>query len=268
MKIPKLRTGSFFPLLLERRRRIDRALFAVVMGAYVHGVSTGEVDDLVQALGVSDVRMEQGSLRCDANVSLRASSDAPYGLRTETKNVNSLRSVERALAYEMRRQGAVLASGGRTSQVRVTATSPAGDTVFASLGATGRPRPDGLTGVFERRPVVDGPADSEVWSNPMVGVARALGFAVLSLVTDLELIDTPAGDEAMKAAAALPALTRLTVSGTLVTDNGISALKAAKKLEAVDLRRTKVTETAVKALATALPGCRIEWDGGVIEAMK
>jgi putative transposase len=52
LKIPKLREGSFFPALLERRRRIDRALFAVVMEAYVHGVSTRKVDDLVAALGV------------------------------------------------------------------------------------------------------------------------------------------------------------------------------------------------------------------------
>ena len=52
LAIPKLRTGSFFPSLLERRRRIDRALFAVVMEAYVHGVSTRKVDDLVKALGV------------------------------------------------------------------------------------------------------------------------------------------------------------------------------------------------------------------------
>lgn len=51
LKIPKLRSGSFFPCLLERRRRIDRALFAVIMQAYVHGVSTRAVDDLVKALG-------------------------------------------------------------------------------------------------------------------------------------------------------------------------------------------------------------------------
>lgn len=51
LKIPKLRTGSFFPALLERRRRVDQALFAVVMEAYVHGVSTRKVDDLVKALG-------------------------------------------------------------------------------------------------------------------------------------------------------------------------------------------------------------------------
>jgi putative transposase len=53
LRIPKLRTGSFFPSLLERRRRVDQALFAVVMEAYVHGVSTRKVDDLVQALGVA-----------------------------------------------------------------------------------------------------------------------------------------------------------------------------------------------------------------------
>jgi hypothetical protein len=51
LEIPKLRQGSFLPSLLERRRRIDRALFAVMMEAYVHGVSTRKVDDLVKALG-------------------------------------------------------------------------------------------------------------------------------------------------------------------------------------------------------------------------
>ena len=51
LRIPKLRAGTFFPSLLERRRRVDQALFAVVMEAYVHGVSTRKVDDLVKALG-------------------------------------------------------------------------------------------------------------------------------------------------------------------------------------------------------------------------
>jgi putative transposase len=51
LAIPKLRAGSFFPSLLERRRRIDQALYAVIMEAYIHGVSTRSVDDLVKALG-------------------------------------------------------------------------------------------------------------------------------------------------------------------------------------------------------------------------
>jgi aspartyl-tRNA(Asn)/glutamyl-tRNA(Gln) amidotransferase subunit B len=68
--------------------------------------------DLLRALGVSDVRMDQGSLRCDANVSLMPRGSSTFGTRTETKNVNSLRSVERAVRHEMSRQAAVLASGG------------------------------------------------------------------------------------------------------------------------------------------------------------
>ena len=72
--------------------------------------------DLLRALGVSDVRMEEGSLRCDANVSLRPHATTTFGTRTETKNVNSLRSVERALRYEITRQAAVLAGGGRVMQ--------------------------------------------------------------------------------------------------------------------------------------------------------
>ncbi|GAA4668482.1 MULTISPECIES: Asp-tRNA(Asn)/Glu-tRNA(Gln) amidotransferase subunit GatB [Amycolatopsis] len=72
--------------------------------------------DLLRALDVSDVRMDQGSLRCDANVSLMPKGATEFGTRTETKNVNSLRSVERAVRYEMTRQAAVLASGGTVTQ--------------------------------------------------------------------------------------------------------------------------------------------------------
>ena len=75
-----------------------------------------QLRELLRALGVSDVRMEQGSLRCDANVSLAPSGSEVLGTRTETKNVNSLRSVERALTYEIQRQGEVLSSGGRVLQ--------------------------------------------------------------------------------------------------------------------------------------------------------
>ncbi|MGW6271190.1 IS256 family transposase [Streptomyces sp. NPDC055060] len=67
LKIPKVRTASFFPSLLERRRRIDRALFAVVMEAYVHGVSTRSVDDLAKALGAdSGISKSEVSRICGA----------------------------------------------------------------------------------------------------------------------------------------------------------------------------------------------------------
>ncbi|CRK58894.1 Aspartyl-tRNA(Asn) amidotransferase subunit B @ Glutamyl-tRNA(Gln) amidotransferase subunit B [Alloactinosynnema sp. L-07] len=72
--------------------------------------------DLLKALDVSDVRMDQGSLRCDANVSLMAKDATEFGTRTETKNVNSLRSVERAVRHEMTRQAAILVQGGSILQ--------------------------------------------------------------------------------------------------------------------------------------------------------
>jgi len=72
--------------------------------------------NLLRGLGVSDVRMDQGSMRCDSNVSLKTAGATEFGTRTETKNVNSLKSVEVAVRYEMRRQAAVLDSGGRVHQ--------------------------------------------------------------------------------------------------------------------------------------------------------
>jgi aspartyl-tRNA(Asn)/glutamyl-tRNA(Gln) amidotransferase subunit B len=75
-----------------------------------------ELRDLLRALGVSDVRMEEGSLRCDVNTSLTPAGSPEWGTRTETKNVNSLRSVERAVRSEIQRQAAVLDTGGRVVQ--------------------------------------------------------------------------------------------------------------------------------------------------------
>ncbi|SMB79509.1 aspartyl/glutamyl-tRNA(Asn/Gln) amidotransferase subunit B [Corynebacterium glucuronolyticum] len=67
--------------------------------------------DLVKALGVSDARMDQGSMRCDANLSLMRKGATEFGTRTETKNINSVRSVEQAVRYEMMRQAAALEAG-------------------------------------------------------------------------------------------------------------------------------------------------------------
>ena len=88
-----------------------KAAAPVVARAYV-----GALRDLLLSLGVSDVRMDQGSLRCDANLSLTPAGNPVFGTRTETKNVNSLRSVERAVRYEISRQAGVLDAGGTVTQ--------------------------------------------------------------------------------------------------------------------------------------------------------
>ncbi|MFC7310390.1 Asp-tRNA(Asn)/Glu-tRNA(Gln) amidotransferase subunit GatB [Streptomyces monticola] len=75
-----------------------------------------ELRELIKALGVSEARMEMGQMRCDVNLSLRPHGTEKFGTRSETKNVNSLRSVERATRYEIQRHGAVLSSGGTIVQ--------------------------------------------------------------------------------------------------------------------------------------------------------
>jgi len=79
--------------------------------AYVRSIR-----EIVKAMNVSDARMERGNVRCDANVSLRPHGQEKLGTRTETKNVNSLRSIERAVRYEIQRQAAILAKGGTITQ--------------------------------------------------------------------------------------------------------------------------------------------------------
>ena len=79
--------------------------------AYVRSIR-----EIVKALGVSDARMERGNVRCDANVSIRPHGQEKLGTRTETKNVNSLRSIERTVRYEIQRQAHILANGGTITQ--------------------------------------------------------------------------------------------------------------------------------------------------------
>ncbi len=99
------------------------ALAPEVARAYV-----AELREILRTLGVSDVRMEQGSLRCDVNTSLSPAGSRRWGTRTETKNVNSLRSVERAVRSEMVRQAAVLDGGDRVIQETRHFSETTGDT--------------------------------------------------------------------------------------------------------------------------------------------
>ncbi|MCD6040080.1 MAG: gatB [Gammaproteobacteria bacterium] len=71
---------------------------------------------LVRYLGICDGNMQEGSFRCDANVSIRPQGDLHFGTRTELKNINSFRYVERAIQYEVERQIALVESGGKVKQ--------------------------------------------------------------------------------------------------------------------------------------------------------
>lgn len=75
-----------------------------------------ELKRILEFIGVSDVKMEEGSLRCDANISVRPAGSDRLGTKTEMKNIGSLRAIERALEYEASRQIAVIQSGGQVVQ--------------------------------------------------------------------------------------------------------------------------------------------------------
>lgn len=82
-----------------------------IAGAYMRAIR-----DIVRALNISHARMEQGNMRADVNVSLRRKSTDPFGTRSETKNVNTFRGIEKTLQYEIRRQAAILSEGGEILQ--------------------------------------------------------------------------------------------------------------------------------------------------------
>ena len=84
---------------------------AEIAGAYMRTLR-----DIVRALGISHARMEQGNMRADVNVSLRNKPTDPLGTRSETKNVNSFRGIEKTIVYEIRRQAALLTDGGEVLQ--------------------------------------------------------------------------------------------------------------------------------------------------------
>ncbi|HVB10207.1 MAG TPA: Asp-tRNA(Asn)/Glu-tRNA(Gln) amidotransferase subunit GatB [Bacillota bacterium] len=96
-------------------------LIEIVMEADVHSPEDARLTlqtlrTVVLYTGVSDVRMEEGSLRCDANVSLRPEGTTAFGTLVEIKNMNSFRSVQRALEYEVTRQSGILGEGGRVAR--------------------------------------------------------------------------------------------------------------------------------------------------------
>lgn len=90
-----------------------------IAGAYMRAIR-----DIVRALNISHARMEQGNMRADVNVSLRNSPSDPFGTRSETKNVNSFRGIEKTIQYEIRRQAAILSEAARFCRRPVTGTRP------------------------------------------------------------------------------------------------------------------------------------------------
>ncbi|NEN06649.1 Asp-tRNA(Asn)/Glu-tRNA(Gln) amidotransferase subunit GatB [Diaminobutyricibacter tongyongensis] len=171
------------------------------------------IRELVKALGISNARMEEGNVRCDANVSLRPRGSSVLGTRTETKNVNSLRSVERAVRYEIQRQAAILAAGGTITQETRHWHEDSGTT------SAGRPKSDADDYRYFPEPDLVPVAPSREWVEelratlPEPPAARRKRLATDWGFTALEFQDVANADlldvvEATVAAGASPAAAR------------------------------------------------------------
>ncbi len=203
--------------------------------AYVQAIR-----DIVLALGISEGRMERGNLRCDANVSLRPRGQERLGTRTETKNVNSTRSVERAVRYEIQRQAAILEAGGTITQETRHWHEDTGRT------SAGRPKSDADDYRYfpepDLLPVVPAVALVEELraTLPEPPVARRRRLKAEWGFTDLEFQDVVNGGilaevEATIAAGATPAAARKWWTGEIARTANAEGREAAELVSPADV---------------------------------
>lgn len=151
-----------------------------------------QLRDLIVALGVSEARMDQGNLRADVNLSLSPKGSGVLGTRTETKNVNSFRSVERAVRYEMQRHAAILDGGEAIFQETRHWHEDTGITT------SGRPKSDADDYRYFPEPDLVPVAPSRAWVEELRGtlpenpVERRARLQAAWGYTDLEMRDVVA----------------------------------------------------------------------------
>jgi aspartyl-tRNA(Asn)/glutamyl-tRNA(Gln) amidotransferase subunit B len=198
------------------------------------------IREIVKALGVSNARMEEGNVRCDANVSLRPRGSNTLGTRTETKNVNSLRSVERAVRYEIQRQAAILALGGTITQETRHWHEDTGTT------SAGRPKSDADDYRYFPEPDLVPVAPSREWVEelratlPEPPAARRKRLQEAWAFTALEFQDVVNADlldavEATVAAGATPASARKWWTGEIARLANAQGVDAVALVSAADV---------------------------------
>jgi aspartyl-tRNA(Asn)/glutamyl-tRNA(Gln) amidotransferase subunit B len=198
------------------------------------------IREIVKALGVSNARMEEGNVRCDANVSLRPRGSNTLGTRTETKNVNSLRSVERAVRYEIQRQAAILALGGTITQETRHWHEDTGTT------SAGRPKSDADDYRYFPEPDLVPVAPSREWVEelratlPEPPAARRKRLQEAWAFTALEFQDVVNADlldpvEATVAAGATPASARKWWTGEIARLANAQGVDAVSLVSAADV---------------------------------
>ena len=167
------------------------------------------------ALGVSDVKMEEGSLRCDVNLSLRPVGAAQYGTKTEIKNMNSFRSVARAIESEVARQAALLGSGERVVQETRGWDEAAGTTHAMRNKEQAhdyRYFPDPDLPPIEFSPAAVRAMRERLGGLPQARLDRYVRDEKLSVAQAMQIVDTPGFADFYEATVALTAKPQATVN--------------------------------------------------------
>ena len=219
-----------------------------VARAYVNALR-----DIFRTLGVSEARMERGNVRADVNVSLRANPTDALGTRTETKNVNSFRSIERAVRYEISRQAGILDAGGAVVQEtrhwhEDTGTTSPGRVKSDAEDYRYFPEPD-LVPIAPAREWVE-EIRASLPELPAVRRRRLQGEWGFSDAEMRDLVNAGAGElvEATVAAGASPAAARKWWMGEL---------SRTAKADGVSLEELSVTPAQVAELAALVEAGRI-----------
>ncbi|PFG40775.1 aspartyl/glutamyl-tRNA(Asn/Gln) amidotransferase subunit B [Georgenia soli] len=219
-----------------------------VARAYVNALR-----DIFRTLGVSEARMERGNVRADVNVSLRANPTDPLGTRTETKNVNSFRSIERAVRHEISRQAGILDAGGAVVQEtrhwhEDTGTTSPGRVKSDAEDYRYFPEPD-LVPIAPAREWVE-EIRASLPELPAVRRRRLQGEWGFSDAEMRDLVNAGAGElvEATVAAGASPAAARKWWMGEL---------SRTAKADGVSLEELSVTPAQVAELAALVDAGRI-----------
>lgn len=257
-------------------------------------VRGGRLTSLADGKTLTDVT-DPDPLRGPWTVTLQ-SATAATGVRFRKIEVRDLRKPaadpDRRAAEELLKRGGfrldVRGPGGLKTDVWAAADLPAGPLEVEVVLQLGRTNDDAGLEVLKGLKhvaivVVTGKGITDAGARTLAGLTSVQELGVgQSAVTDegikhlagltgltfLSFTDTPVTDAGLVHLKPLTRLRSLYLEGTQVTDDGLTALSGLRAVDVVDLRRTKVTETGVKKLATARPGCKITWDGGVIEPRK
>jgi aspartyl-tRNA(Asn)/glutamyl-tRNA(Gln) amidotransferase subunit B len=222
-------------------------------------------------LGVSDVKMEEGSLRCDANVSIRPVGSDEYGTKTEIKNMNSFRSVLRAIESEVARQAQVLASGGRITQETRGWDESQGTTIVQRSKEQAHdyryfPDPDLLPFEFGETRVRE--LRDSLGALPQARIERYVALHGLSAGQAHQLVDAPGVADFYEAALSIREAPQATVnfvlgdlmrlsneSGTPIDRSAVTPAALAELVELVEAGT--ITSKVAKDLVT-----RLWTDGG------